>query len=266
MESGAKARARKHLAVGCLVVVGVILGTTALVASLWWEEANESAWDVFAPGNTNATGRVQLQFIHIPKTGGKAIERWGKAHGFEWGKYDKSLTGDKRRGQFRCNKWHTPQSTKLESFCVVRQPFDRVQSEFRYRTCTKDATMWCDARVFNAWMRDVLSGPVDANDCHLLPQRAYLDYCDNALAFDEMQDHFTRLLRSRGFHGPNTTLTVVNRPVASRGHETECNPECAFAYDTLDEDVRHIFEARYAKDIEMWSVYLENRSRGLIRS
>jgi len=220
---------------------------------------------VFSGGGSlaevNASNPVSLQFIHIPKTGGTSIELWGKANGFRWGKYDKSLSGDKKRGSYHCNTWHTPQNMSMESFCVVRKPFDRLQSEFRHRTCAKDAQMSCDSAFFNAWARRILNGPLDANDCHLLPQTTYLAHCDNVLAFDEMQEQFTRLLTERGFSASDTTLEVVRQP--RRNARSDCDPDCTIDYDALDDDVRTRFETIYEDDIDLWRRYANRRLRSL---
>mmetsp|Transcript_5350 Transcript_5350/g.13722 ORF Transcript_5350/g.13722 Transcript_5350/m.13722 type:complete len:305 (-) Transcript_5350:184-1098(-) len=249
------------------------LGVVTMVGALaWWTIG--SSWRavtltrlVFPAAaeeeavNGTTRNALDLSFVHIPKTGGTSIELWGKANGFKWGKYDKSLQGDKKRGEYHCNKWHTPQALPVESFCVVRQPFDRLQSEFRHRTCQKDADMSCDLAFFNAWARQILSGPLDANDCHVLPQTAYLDYCDHVLAFDELQDQFTQLLASRGFPAGDTTLEVVRQP--RRNVRSDCDPDCTIDYDMLDDDVRSRFEAVYDDDIALWRRYTTLRRRSL---
>lgn len=204
---------------------------------------------------------VELEFIHIPKTGGTSIELWGKANGFRWGKYDDSFRGDKKSGKLHCNRWHLPQNVSMESFCVVRQPFERLQSEFRHRTCEKNSDMPCDIRTFNDWTRNVLSGRLDVNDCHLLPQAQYLSACDNVLGFDYLQSQFTAMLSSMGFDGNDTELEVVKQP---RKHaRSGCDPECTIHFDAVDDDVRSMFNQIYELDLKVWDIYVDRRTRFL---
>lgn len=237
---------------GLASAAGVSLLFLTLDAGSWPFAAKSYmfASSIHASHVTTESNGVNLQFIHIPKTGGTSIELWGKENGFRWGKYDRSLKGDKKTGDFRCNSWHTPQPVSMESFCVLRQPFDRLLSEFRHRTCEKDAQMSCDPVTFNTWARDIFSGPWDANDCHILPQISYLEHCDNVLAYDDVQDQFTRLLTSHGFDGGDTKLNIVRQPRDNL--RSGCNPKCTISYSELEEDVRATFEAIYHDDVERW--------------
>ena len=70
--------------------------------------------------------RKELKFIHITKTGGSAIEKLGRAHGLDWGMFHAEY-----------GWWHGPFASKptwlkqkYHWFMVVRNPFDRLISEF----------------------------------------------------------------------------------------------------------------------------------------
>lgn len=249
------------------LALATTVGTLVLLLSVgsWRDAATSivfpSSEHSIAGESNSSSSPVELQFIHIPKTGGTSIELWGKANGFRWGKYDKSLEGDKKHGVIRCNSWHTPQSVSMESFCVFRRPFERLQSEFRHRACEKEAKMGCDVAFFNAWARKILNGPLDANDCHVLPQRAYLTFCDNVLVFDELQGQFSKLLERHGYSVADTILEVVRQP---RKHQrSDCEPDCTIDYETLDDDVRTRFETVYQDDIKLWRGYATRRLRSL---
>ena len=102
---------------------------------------------------TVATKR-ELEFVHITKTGGSAIERAGGKYNISWG-FCKYGGNPKARKKLRCPKnvspivpaprvalkkgspWHVPLQFFLENplsgsatFAVVRDPFTRVISEY----------------------------------------------------------------------------------------------------------------------------------------
>lgn len=117
--------------------------------------------------------------------------------------------------------------------------------------------MGCDPATFNSWARDIFGGPWDANDCHILPQTLYLEHCDNVLAYDNVQDQFTRLLTSHGFDGGDTKLEIVRQP---RDYvRSGCNPKCTLTYRELEADVRATFESIYNDDIERWAALSARR-------
>lgn len=77
---------------------------------------------------------ASLKFIHISKTGGSSIESVGARNGHKWGKLDDVKFPDTYK-----IFWHTP--IKLydinpyegyDLFTVVRNPYDRVLSEFHW--------------------------------------------------------------------------------------------------------------------------------------
>ena len=111
--------------------------------------------------------------IHVPKTGGSAIESWGTAHGFKWGPmrpWPQSTT-------MKCPGWHVPRGvyTQLDgndpyhgstTVCVVRHPFTRAVSDYLYHAqlaigCARGqepceepnaATTICNATSLNTWI------------------------------------------------------------------------------------------------------------------
>lgn len=95
----------------------------------------------------------RLQLVHITKTGGTALEKWGQDHGYSWGhdwfmnnlsfngregSNPYSLKVLKEYGTWIADAWHTPPRyfkkspyENIEKFTVVRDPYARVISEFR---------------------------------------------------------------------------------------------------------------------------------------
>ena len=209
-------------------------------------------------------GRIaeRLGFLHIPKTGGTAIEAWGLDHGVEWGKHDGSLKGNKH--DTGCNAWHTPQRLERESFCVVRKPFDRLMSEYKHRACARHALKDpCNLSAFNDWVRQIMTGSPTANDCHLVPQTRYLDFCDNILRYDSLQAEFSELIsrRTTDFqqNDPRLLLDVVPQPRVKI--TDDCDLGCDFGFHDLDSENQQAFNLLYAPDILFWENQTISSSR-----
>eukprot|EP01084_Bolivina_argentea_P172790 299282_1 len=94
----------------------------------------------------------KLKFINIPKTGGTSIENSAlKQLNISWGKYAMRHTDHHKNINTRnktcknngCPLWHIPPKwfdnfdyyniTKYEYFCVVRNPFNRIISEYYHQ-------------------------------------------------------------------------------------------------------------------------------------
>jgi len=103
---------------GVAPLLALVLATTSPIAA------------GVAPDPIGAGGARELKFIHITKTGGTSIENDGKKAGIKWGRnFNPSHAGH----------WHAcfksksrAWKTKYDWFMVVRNPCDRVLSEFRW--------------------------------------------------------------------------------------------------------------------------------------
>jgi len=124
-----------------------------------------------------------LKFFHIPKTGGTSIEETAKKHGILWGRYE-------RQNKYtvpKVNKWHTPQRIEGTVFCVIRNPFDRILSNFRHVFKIKDYNV----TNLNNWIPQIIDqAKIDPyiRDAHFLPQSEFAKFCDIFLLFDDLQN------------------------------------------------------------------------------
>ncbi len=132
-----------------------------------------------------------LVFIHIPKTGGTTINEIAKVEGIKW-----RYNGDRRRYSCQCNTWHIPPNEKIRelnipTFCVVRNPYERVISEYRFRnhfTSVESLNDYIACRIKN------LESPECIDDCHWIPQHQYVTYCDHALKYENLKEDFDNLM------------------------------------------------------------------------
>jgi len=116
------------------------------------------------------------KFIHIPKNAGTSIEELGIKYNLKWGKYDYSnLDLRENLSEIPCCYWHNylfKSSDNHDYFCVVRNPYDRIKSEYYYRKKKNEIF----GLNLNDWINKFLKNISNVNvyDCHLIPQYNYI--------------------------------------------------------------------------------------------
>jgi hypothetical protein len=158
-----------------------------------------------APGYGNVT---KLEFIHIPKTAGGTIsESAYKQYGIAWGRQNPSLYRWNNWNVCPCSGWHVPPSFRKDiytknTFCVVRNPYDRLQSEYtdKHRMFLANRDRKTQVQIiahYNRWITNTLTQlrrtPYMA-DCHLCPQYRYATDCTHVLRYETLQPDFDRLM------------------------------------------------------------------------
>jgi len=174
-----------------------------------------------------ARGR-ELVFVHIPKNAGTTIEDvahnrnvdWGK-NKFNWGRLKQPMPDGST-----CSHWHVPPYLKeppnpyteaeTDVFCVTRDPWDRMRSEYTYalQNAVPGAALPagappCSLETFNGWVTQQLRGVENgqrlfALDCHLVPQWSFVEgpggrrYCKEAIPITQLTPRFNALMRSYG--------------------------------------------------------------------
>lgn len=163
-----------------------------------------------------------LKFMHITKTGGTSIEEAGLKLNVTWGMYH-----TKREKAY--GFWHALPTTKdaallrkYDWFTVVRNPFDRVVSEFWCKWGGSGRPRHVNASNFNAFIAQQLKTD-DAGNLrrpshvgHYVPQTKYLsllnlgpDIVLRVLRFEHLARDFAHLLRLSGL--PNVDMPLVNK-------------------------------------------------------
>jgi len=218
----------------------------------------------------------QLAFVHIPRTGGTAIEGLLKNVPSLrlWGVHDKehqqglaSITakaGDPGANAKCFLQHHPPNVNKRafvdsDTFCVVREPVRRMISQYGF-----EATMFghaCDRQSLNRYFREAFTEFKEnpyAKDCHLLPQSAYLyawdassasvdkragRSCTHALRFENLQHDFTALMQDYKYKVP------WQEKKAGMTTPSECS---RFTVESFDDDVLAMARTIYKDDFKLY--------------
>ena len=214
-----------------------------------------------------------LRFLHVPKNAGTTIQRLLPELRPRTTVVDGRTCGKcvKVGGPCACSLWHVPPRylprpspyADHDTFCVARDPVDRVLSQWRMEGARRSACLV---------MRERLTHRCGAamSDCHLWPQHEYVwdaagrRTCAHVLAFDDLSDQFRRLMRAAGRDD------VALPPVTSRRsalHHGAAAPEtdlganvtlmirCAYKLDECLLRGRDIFEecARLDLTLDGWT-------------
>lgn len=193
-----------------------------------------------------------LEFIHIPKNAGTTIENIADDEGIKWGRFNtqhkKHINNDK------CTYWHIPpqyfNDNSLyngdETFCVLRDPFKRIISEYAYRHKENDELN--NKEDMNIWIKKNLNKEnieKGGMNCHFIPQSEYVSdkvgnvYCDNILPFDNLEKSFNNLMSK---HDINLILT---------SNRKDNSTNFSLSVDDIDEaNTKKIFDV-YKKDFEL---------------
>eukprot|EP00929_Paragymnodinium_shiwhaense_P027233 TRINITY_DN16022_c0_g1_i1.p1 TRINITY_DN16022_c0_g1~~TRINITY_DN16022_c0_g1_i1.p1 ORF type:complete len:348 (-),score=48.42 TRINITY_DN16022_c0_g1_i1:141-1184(-) len=168
------------------------------------------------------TGK-KLVFLHIPKAAGTTIENLGVMAHLSWGRFSLPTPVRLPDGHV-CMGWHTPPNyipkpniymdSEADVFCVVRDPWKRMLSEYEYLLRdydnfphVKDAEP-CTKAGINLFVRnsiaDMKAGQRWIAGCHMLPQWDYIEsaegqqMCHRVLQLTNLTQEFNQLMSEYG--------------------------------------------------------------------
>ena len=134
----------------------------------------------------------ELKFIHITKCAGTTIEDLGKSKGLDWGRYDKNY-----------GWWHgifleksKSLKDKYDWFMIVRNPYDRILSEYYCKWGGKGKEENFTKEEFNKFLINNIN-----NRCirghHYTEQYKYLDknYVIKILKYENLENEFNDLMK-----------------------------------------------------------------------
>jgi len=229
---------------------------------------------------TADTSECKLQFLHIPKNAGTAVENWGKNAGLQWGRH---LLGTALMDGL-CSFHHVPPSMftsapnpYLDSdkvFCVKRDPYSRAVSQYSYTQSllieggeSKDASSGCDgyeicsASGMNCYLKSVLSSINDksmspfSSNCHFLPQAEYIwsgaggddQTCKHVLALENLTDEFEELMASEDCELPESYAILDNVTRFEGDNSGDCEH---LSTSDLEPETKTLIQEVYKDDFE----------------
>ena len=238
-----------------------------------------------------------LKFFHIPKTAGTAIEAAAGRHRIPWGsclfnhRPKRGICNYPEGGEWPRNVgwWHVPSQFfpvkgvnpyyGAELFAVIRNPYERMVSEFYY-ICTLRVTDWrpdqcnrtrlMDKEYMNEWLRSKMreqdqepTGKKYITDNgHFIPQYDFIfgphqvRMIDYVLKLDDdsLSEDFSRLMQA--FSLERLKLKKINAIGAVERSEDH------LGVADLDENTRTAIQQLYAKDDLMLPQNLQNHYAG----
>jgi hypothetical protein len=187
------------------------------------EESNEDTTNYFLKNK-------ELKFIHITKTAGTIIEDIANEYGLLWGRFDPEIKADNLldlyKSEFNSDLYHLnptyfnpviyniSDTSKLKTFCVVRNPYERIISEVFcnwigiYNIC-KDVNK-ITYELFNKFIEYNITQ--QNKKFHYAPQWEYVykkkyadlpenndkqileQYTEHILKFEQLEDDFNSLM------------------------------------------------------------------------
>jgi hypothetical protein len=193
-------------------------------------------------------------FIHIPKNAGSFIEELGLKNGYYWGKYHATMK--KRNKNELCSKWHIPYRQMKNNtrnhysgtnFCIIRSPYDRIVSEYKYvNRFNKDSLSKDNLNKFVYSLADKIKKDKNSQDCHLLPQTDYV-YDENGKQICNYIMDFENLERDIYNLNINENLGLTNLDF-KKENDTSFS---TLSRADLDEKSIAIINEIYQKDFEL---------------
>lgn len=202
--------------------------------------------------------RKSLVFLHIPKNAGTSIESIAKMHAMFWGanriRARNALEKQTLPDGEKCSSWHVPpylfkgaMYKNSEVFCVVREPHDRIVSEYRWRA-RQGLLKGCSDQSLNTWAQKqvkMLPHQPFHSDCHFVPQINYVwnpktrqQTCHHVLQMKSLASDFNNLMVNRGYQ-----LRMVRHANAG----SACSGlNAAHLWPYTQSMIQHAYKADYA--------------------
>ena len=151
-----------------------------------------------------------LEFIHIPKNAGTTIENIANDKNVKWGRFKPEHK--KKVATNKCTYWHVPPKhfylnnfyDSDDTFCVFRDPRDRMVSEYSYRH--KGKMDKNNKEDMNKWLKENMNDDNVYNgtlNCHFVPQHEYIyndkdeRTCKHILKFENLTSEFNDLMKHK---------------------------------------------------------------------
>ena len=178
-------------------------------------------------------------FIHIPKTGGVSISRWLTANANGSYLLEKSH-GGKHADQKRIARYLKQKDVDMGyTFCVVRNPWDRLVSAYHYYRRLKKMDVSFERFIHGEWKS---SNKSNQWGCAEKQMHSYFYDIDCVLRFESLNDDFKTIQQ----------LFKCNKQLAKHNKSNHNDFREYYTPELVD-----IVATRHAKDIAMFDYSFE---------
>jgi len=182
----------------------------------------------------------ELKFIHITKTGGTSIENMGRTININWGRFHREYGF--WHGKFKYKS--AALKIKYDWFMVVRNPYERILSEFHCRWGglggNKRKLENISREEFNNYIINKIKNR-NLNGGHYIEQYLYYDKnCKiNILRFENLKEDFDKLMR---LYNINLSLNKNDNKSLKR-----------FSVNDFSSELINLINKVYSLDFEIFS-------------
>jgi hypothetical protein len=186
----------------------------------------------------------ELKFIHITKNAGTTIENLGKNKGIKWGRFHSEY------GLYKPSPWHDtfidiPEQikNKYDWFVVVRNPYDRILSEYycRHSGVGYNKKIVHNKNDFNNYlMNRILKRNLKGD--HYTEQYKYIDNEVNIhiLKFENLKEDFENLMVE---YSIDLKLDI---------HTNKAPSSKTFTIDDFSSELIEVINTIYDKDFKLF--------------
>lgn len=194
------------------------------------------------------TNKKELFFIHIPKNAGTSIEDCFKKKNINIGKFyfnkkKKFKLSIKNNKNNPWNLWHIPPKYFLDNsyknkilFAIVRNPYDRIISECKYRGGKCNDINKFIIENLKAYKKNKF-----ILDSHLIPQSEFIKgnvECKEIIRFENLNKDFEKLLKK------------YNYPKMDLPHNNKSNIKKKISINILNKKTINLINEIYEEDFK----------------
>lgn len=202
-----------------------------------------------------------LEYIHIPKTAGSSIEKLGEKYNINWGMHSKRVEYTENIEKSNWHNFRFKPSKDFDYFTIVRNPYDRLISEYYYLRQfdksyydgfidknNKDKDN--DITNFKKFVKDIFARYKKEGEniinCHITPQSKFV-YDDNNESriqnVIKMENNMSLEL-DKLFKKYNLGIDIKDLPYDNKTVKL-------FNKEDLDDEIRDIIYEFYKRDFEL---------------